>query len=128
MKISIKVGNGESTRPDSLHVTACALEMKGWVLHRQKERHFKSICVEHDWEFYAVLQFTQWTRINGGYVWWFKDVAGKDGYRWPMRDRAVHDILLNVEPQGVGLFDGKWRIKKHGGYLSVEPVLLTKET
>lgn len=101
----------------------------GKLCHLQKSYFYADeLCEwgELEEEFYAVLKFKKTSGLNNGRLYWWEaktPVADGKVSLLPMGDQALVDILLNLEFVGVGIVDGKWRLYKHGVYLTIKPVI-----
>lgn len=89
---------------------------KNALFHYQNNGDLK----EHPQEFYAVLEIVGFENSRKNFVTWVKDV--NSGTAYPINQTALQKILKTCEWQGVGLLDGKWKIEKHGDYVSLYPV------
>lgn len=78
--------------------------------------------VEHDIEFYAIMQFyALWTSRSGVEVWW-KRLDLNHTPHYPMNANGLGLLLARSEFAKPGIVDGKWRLKKHGPYVTIIPV------
>lgn len=93
------------------------------VCHYQGNRsnHFGTLKdVEIDRTFYAVLELVRFSGLNDGWLAWWKDVG--TGLQYPMSERGIKLCMRRAEWPKPGLIDCKWRIEKHGNYMTIVPL------
>jgi len=105
----------------------------GILFHEQiRWRHSDDVTeIEIPNKFYAVLQIHTTHRLRAGRLWEWKVITSPDlDFKieyLPMNESALQAVIFGSEWVGVGLVDGKWGIKKHGGYVSIYPILASAQ-